>query len=450
MRLQNLILPGRGTKNTFDIDIGDDDGRINSIEECDSTAKPDVPSRVIPTLCHPHIHLDKPFLLNAHNHGEDLPDYSDLALETGSFSEALSMTSTAKERYIPADLSHRGSQLILESIQAGVTSMRAFVEVDNVTQHKCVEAGIQLKKKYAKQCFVQLCVFAQDPVFNEDKRGPENRKLVEEALDKYKDSIDVLGSTPYVEGDPDRQKSNIEWAVQTAIAHGLHLDFHLDYNLDGESEAMIWHVIKILKKEAWTEKVKDKKIVIGHCSRMTLFGIEDMYKLAAEIHDAKLPVSFVGLPTSDLFMMGRPGDGVWGGTRPRGTLQVLELINRFKLNACIGINNVGNAFTPWGSVDPLRLASLGVGVYQAGTPQDAELLFECISARAQNAIGLQDIVVRSIEPKSRALFMLISNDAELVVAGQNTGVAARKRLSVADMVWDPPELRQRRVIGELQ
>lgn len=450
MLLKNLILPGRGSKSTFDVEVNDKDGKIVSIEEHQNAQDAtDVPSRVIPTLCHPHLHLDKPFLLNAHNHGEDLPDYSDLVLEDGSFSEALSKTSTAKERYTPADLSHRGSQLILESIQAGVTSMRAFVEVDHVTQHKCVEAGIELKHKYADQCYVQLCVFAQDPVFNEEKHGPENRKLVEEALEKYGGQVDVLGSTPYVEGDAARQKENIEWAVQTAIQHGLHLDFHLDYNLEEESEPMIWHVVETLQKEKWTEKAKEKTIVIGHCTRMTMFHIEDMYKLAAHIHDAKLPLSFVGLPTSDIFMMGRPGEGQWGGARPRGTLQILELINRFKLNACIGINNVGNAFTPWGSVDPLRLASLGVGVYQAGTPQDAELLFECVSARAQDAIGLSKIVVRSLEPGARALFMIVSNDADIVVAGQQTNVPARKRITVADVVWDPPELRQRRVIGRV-
>lgn len=450
MLLKNLILSSRGTKTTFNLEISDDNSTINSIHECDvAELKQSPPSRVIPTLCHPHIHLDKPFLLTSRSDGEALPNYADLALEDGSFSEALSKISTAKTRYTAADLVHRGSQLIAESVRAGVTSMRAFVEVDHATQHRCVEAGVELKKKFADQCYVQLCVFAQDPVINPEKHGPENRELVEEALCKYRDEIDVLGSTPYVEGDGEKQKANIEWAVQTAMHHRLHLDFHLDYNLDENSEPMIWHVIDVLKGKNWTEHAQNKSVVVGHCTRMTLFSNEQMEQLASQIHDAKLPISFVGLPTSDLFMMGRPTAGERVSSRPRGTIQVLEMIRRFKLNACIGINNVGNAFTPWGNVDPLQLASLGVGIYQAGTPKDAELLFECVSARAQEAIGLQDVVVRSIEEDARALFMVVSNDTTIFVQDRDTGVPARQRLSVADMVWDPPELRQRRVIGQV-
>lgn len=448
MLLTNLILPGRGTTNPFDVEVSDATSKISSIKPT-STPSTTPPSRVIPTLCHPHIHLDKPFLLTAHNEGEDLPDYLDLAPKDGSFAEALTKTAEAKTRYTRADLLHRGSQLIAESIQAGVTSMRAFVEVDHVTRFICVEAGIELRRRFKDQCYVQLCVFAQDPVINDEKHGTENRELMEEALRRFRSDIDVVGSTPYVEGDEGMQRKNIEWAVEQAVEHGMHLDFHLDYNLDPDSKPMIWHVIKVLKESYWTQRAKGKTVVIGHCSRMTMFSAEEMEKLAKEIHDAELPISFVGLPTSDLFMMGRPGNGGWGGSRPRGTMQVLELIRRFKLNACIGINNVGNAFTPWGSVDPLRLASVGIGVYQAGTPQDAELLFECISALAQNAIGLQDIVVRSLEEGANALFMVISNDKTISINGNDTGITARKRLSVADMVWDPPELSQRRVVGKV-
>lgn len=104
-------------------------------------------------------------------------------------------------------------------------------------------------------------------------------------------------------------------------------------------------------------------------------------------------------------MMGRPGDGDDGcGQRVRGTLQVPRIITEYRLNATIGINNVGNAFTPQGSCDPLSIASLGVGLYQAGTQRDAEYLYvgslllrsssylltldqECVSTRAMTAIG---------------------------------------------------------------
>ncbi|KGO67627.1 hypothetical protein PITC_063900 [Penicillium italicum] len=43
---------------------------------------------------------------------------------------------------------------------------------------------------------------------------------------------------------------------------------------------------------------------------------------------------------------------------------------------------------PWGLSDLLSLACLGVGIYQAGSQADAELLYECVSSRAMAAIGL--------------------------------------------------------------
>jgi hypothetical protein len=78
----------------------------------------------------------------------------------------------------------------------------------------------------------------------------------------------------------------------------------------------------------------------------------------------KLPISFVGLPTSDVFMMGELDEEAGGGERFRGTLQVPQMMKRYGMQAALGVYNVGNAFTPQGSCD---VACLGVGIYQAGT-----------------------------------------------------------------------------------
>jgi hypothetical protein len=83
----------------------------------------------------------------------------------------------------------------------------------------------------------------------------------------------------------------------------------------------------------------------------------------------------------------------------------------------VSINNIGNAFTPQGSCDPLSIASLGVGVYQAGTKRDAEILYECISTRARNAIGLstgteaESVNTLSLEPNNPADMLLFSKES---------------------------------------
>lgn len=267
----------------------------------------------------------------------------------------------------------RGQALIEESIQYGVTHIRAFVEVDLVVEMKCLNAGLALKKKFSDICYIQICVFAQDPIFIGNK-GPRMEALLHEAA--AKPGVEVFGSTPYVEDPrPETRISNISFAIMLAKEYGLHLDFHIDYNLDPEEPSLIPLALGLLRTMGWPSNPGSpdfRTVVFGHCTRLTLFNGSEWLDLKEKIGD--LPVSFVGLPTSDLFMMGRPKDGSDRGERVRGTLQVPQIIKQYGLNAAIGANNVGNAFTPHGSCDPLSLASLGVGIYQAGTKDDADLL----------------------------------------------------------------------------
>jgi cytosine/adenosine deaminase-related metal-dependent hydrolase len=351
-----------------------------------------------PALCHPHIHIDKAYLLSH-------PKYTHLQIEDGTFDEAMRLTSKAKSSFEHDDLIERGLRVVDESVQAGVTSMRAFVEIDPIVSLKCIEAGRSLKDKAQPRCHIQICAFAQLPLFSGEDEGREIRDLFEEAL-KPSYSADVLGSTPYVEDDREKMKRNVEWTIDLALEHDLHLDFHLDYNLDPQVEPLVWYVIDTLKAKNWTTRTK-KTIVLGHCTRLSLFKDNEWKRLRKEIAD--LPISFVGLPTSDLFMMRTE-------TGARGTLPIPRLIKEYGLNAAVSINNIGNAFTPQGSCDPLSLASLGVGVYQAGTKRDAEILYECISNRARSAIGLStDIDAESsdlllLKPEQSADMLLFSKE----------------------------------------
>ena len=361
-KIMRVRLPGKQPSELWDITIKE--GRIVSVDAHDKSASGldqngilDGSNRLIaPSLCHAHIHLDKCFLLQD-------PKYGDLQIESGDFKEAMEMTSTAKARFEEEDLKRRGSQLIEESIQHGVTAMRAFVEVDGIVQLKCLDAGLELREKFKGRCDVQICAFAQLPLFSGEDNGAEVRKLMEVAA--INGNVDVLGSTPYVEDDEGKSNDNVRWISALALRNKKYLDLHLDYFLEEDKQPLIWNVLKILKEQDWT-KTGGKRISLGHCTRLTRFREEEWNRLRQEIGD--LTLSFVGLPTSDLFMM-RTSENV------RGTLPLIELIKQYEFNAAIAINNVGNAFTPQGNCDPLSVAQLGVGLYQAPTKDDVQLLY---------------------------------------------------------------------------
>lgn len=311
--------------------------------------------------------------------------------------------------------------------------MRAFVEIDSTVGSKCLDAAITLKREFAHCCRLQICAFAQDPIFS----GPsahENRRLFETACSN--EEVEAIGSTPYVEDSDFHSKENLEWTAKLAQRLNKHLDFHLDYNIDIDRPVMARHVIELAIELDWRTSKTDKTIVLGHCTRLTLFSREEWQDLSHTIQRNDLPIYFVGLPTSDLFIQGKPPDDSGGAERPRGTLQIPQMIQQYGLKGAISINNVGNAFTPQGTCDPLALASLGVGLYQAGTVADVQCLFECVSSRAKEAIGFD----------SETWFQ-VGGRADLIIYQSEGGSddrlsKQRMRLGLEDLVYDPPKDRQ--------
>ncbi|KAF2690258.1 cytosine deaminase protein-like protein [Lentithecium fluviatile CBS 122367] len=409
-----VCLPEKPPSTLWDVSITVD-GKIASIDAHDPDAARqqnsadvlDGANRLLaPSLCHSHIHLDKCFLLQD-------PKYSDLQIENGDFQEAMDITGKAKARFEEDDLLRRGRQLIEESIHHGVTHMRAFVEVDGVVQLKCLDAGLQLKEEFEDRCEIQICVFAQLPLFSGADGGEEVRKLMTVAATE--EGVGVLGATPYVEQDVTKAKMNVRWISSLALAQEKFLDLHLDYFLEEDKQPLIWSVLDIVKDRNWVER-KGKRITLGHCTRLTRFDDGEWSRLKQCVDN--LPVSFVGLPTSDLFMM-RTAENV------RGTLPMVEMIRNYGLDTSIAVNNVGNAFTPYGSCDPLSLATLGVGIYQAGAKKDAEILYESVSSRAKAAIGCE----------STSLSLLVGEPADFVLFNR-VDVGWRCRKSIVEVVYD--------------
>lgn len=116
-------------------------------------------------LCHSHIHLDKCFILD--RCGDLIKGWDLLALtccleklisQRRDFAEAMQVTKLAKAGFRAdlEDLYKRGARIIRESVQYGVTSIRAHVEVDTSVEFACLEAAQRLQRDYRTQCDVQI------------------------------------------------------------------------------------------------------------------------------------------------------------------------------------------------------------------------------------------------------------------------------------------------------
>ncbi|KAL6303449.1 hypothetical protein BKA93DRAFT_332108 [Sparassis latifolia] len=391
-----------GCKDTEFTDLADSPDRCD-LEQLDAEGR----GILLPALCHGHIHLDKCFLLDKCDD-----------LVSGDFTEALKVTAKAKSAF-PADtedLYDRGKRLITESVECGVTLMRAHVEVDRTVNMCCLEAGLRLRDEFQDICDIQIAAFAQDPLFAslDDERPGRNLDLLRNASKRA--GVQAVGSAPYVEPSTEHAKRNIKLILDTAIENRLHVDFHLDYNLDLTSEPLIWYVLEQLH-----ERIRSGRwhagahVCIGHATRLTLFSADEWTRFCQLVCENDLPVTLVGLPPSDLYMMGRNLPQA-----PRSTLNVPKLAREYGLKIGMSVNNIENAFTPQGPLDPLALCPLGVAIFQAGTRQDCRTLLEAVTLNTRTAIGHATMSPLTGESTSTCgLVPTIGNVADFVLLHDN-------------------------------
>lgn len=383
--IRNVRLPcTEQHSGTSTWDIACLDGRVQSITSSGSCVPHDEATIIeadggviIPSLCHSHIHLDKCFIL-----GQCDP------LITGSLPEALRVTNKAKAEF-PKDVDNlyaRATHLIQESVEAGVTAMRAFVEVDTTVGFACLDMGLQLAKEWAEVCHIQIVAFAQEALYESatsTEPGP-NYSLLCEAVSRP--GVSVVGSAPWVEPNHTRALKNIEYILSLAELHNLHADFHLDYNLDPDAVPMVWDVLQQMRQRSWS-RFGGKLVTIGHATRLGLFSSGEWAELkrATDI----LPLEIVALPQSDVYMMGRadPSGRVPVPLAGR-TINAPQVYRDHGVRVALSVNNVENAFTPQGSLDPLTLASLGVALFQVGTEPDWRVLLRSVSTTSKEAIGV--------------------------------------------------------------
>ncbi len=93
-----------------------------------------------------------------------------------------------------------------------------------------------------------------------------------------------------------------------------------------------------------------------------------------------------------------------------------------------------------------------MGIYQVGTVKDAELLYGCVSNRARQAIGLGDgTQCGTIHEGQKLRGCLLLGNQPVVELPAGLGqssmtVSSRQRVSLKDVVWDPPEINLRSVV----
>jgi cytosine deaminase len=310
---------------------------------------------LLPGLVETHIHLDKAFLLDR------------LHQEASSLQEAIRLTREMKFSYTYRDMEDRALRVIRRAVGAGVTHMRCHVEVDPILKLDALNMTLALRERLRDVISLQLVVFPQEGILCQ----PGTKDLMEEAL---RLGADIVGGIPYNDPDP---SEHLRFVFDLAEKYGKPLDLHADFSDDPEQLSILEIVDQSMARGM------QGQVTVGHMTSLGSVPVQRAQIIAASI--AKADINVICLPATDLYLNGR-GDT----EQVRRGLAPVKLLLEEGVNVVFGSNNIRNAFTPFGSGDPLDIALLLAQTVQMGTEEEARVLCEMATYRAARALQIPD------------------------------------------------------------
>ncbi|SFS62562.1 amidohydrolase family protein [Paenibacillus sp. BC26] len=308
---------------------------------------------LLPGLVEAHIHLDKAFLT------EKSP------VAAGGLAEAIAVTRALKNHYTYEDISSRATRVLERSARFGVTSMRCQVEVDPIIGLQAMEATLALKEKWRDTIDLQLVVFPQEGIIQQ----PGTAELMEESL---RMGADVVGGIPYNDYSAN---DHVKIVFDLAEKYGKPVDLHIDFS-DNPSELNI-----LMVAEETINRGYQGRVAAGHVTSLGSVARDHALQYAEKLAEADLQI--ICLPATDLYLGGRQDEQA-----ARRGLTPVKLLQAAGVNVTMGTNNIRNAFTPYGTGDPLDIALLLANTAQFGTTVELAKIMEMATSHAARALGL--------------------------------------------------------------
>ncbi|GEP07949.1 N-acyl-D-amino-acid deacylase [Methylobacterium oxalidis] len=315
----------------------------------------------IPGLLEPHIHLEKALL------EQRMPNQS------GTLAEAIRITGQLKAQQVREDVLDRSRQVLDMAIRNGVVALRAQPDVDPIQGLIGVETGLALADEYRNALDLQIVAFPQEGIL----KAPGTLAMMEEALNM---GASVVGGCPYNERTWEDTRSHIDECFRLAQKYDRPVDLHADF-ADDTSDPRF----------AAAAYIAQKTIDTGYQGRVTL---GHMTSLASLMPDQARPVlellqradiNIVTIPATDTYLGGRKDQA-----NPRRGLTPVAALRKAGVNVTYASNNIRNAFTPFGKVDPLQIGNMLAHIAQLGSPDDQAYVLRMATTNAARAMGIGD------------------------------------------------------------
>ena len=345
-------------------DIGVSDGKIVQIaprisqkgqQEIDAQGR-----LTTPTFIDPHLHLDKALISEVVR-----PNIS------GTLDEAIEIIWEKKKAYTVEDIVERASEVLRWGIGHGTTIFRTNVDVDTIGRLVPLEALLEVKKRFAHLCQIQIVAFPQEGIL----KDPGAEKLLRQAMKK---GADVVGGMPFNERTEADSQKHIDICFQIAKESGADLDMHVDETDDPSARTL-----ELLAAKTIQEGYKSRVTAVHTCA---LAAYDDVHaaKVIALVKEASL--NMITNPATNLMLQGRSDKG----PKRRGITRVKELLAA-GVNVCYGQDCVKDTFYPtFGQADMLEVGLITAHAAHMSLPQDIETLFDMPTFNAARTLRLDD------------------------------------------------------------
>ena len=339
-------------------DIGILDGKIAALDQkIDGEAATLIDAGgnlVTESYVNTHLHLCKVYTLMMMD-DEAMKSYQGSAM--GKAMTGIELAMKVKEQYDEKWIIENVRKAVALAAYYGNTHIRALADVDSKAKLEGVKALIKAREEFKGIVDIQVVAFAQDGVVRE----PGAADLVREAM---KLGADVAGGIPWIE------YTDADIAEHVKVIFDIAEEFDADVSMlvDDAGDPGL-RSIELMAVETIKRKRFGRSLA-HHARAMALYPKPYFQKLSALLKKAR---------------MGVVSDPQTGPLHAR----VHELLEEGNL-VCLGQDDISDAYYAYGRNNMLEVAFLASHLLWMTTRPEMEILYDMITTRAAECIGIKD------------------------------------------------------------
>jgi cytosine deaminase len=298
------------------------------------------------------LHLDKVFT----GSWLDATATTEYTTETmGGAMTAIELASEVKRRYEEREVAERVARALTEAEFAGVSHVRAFVDVDTTAGLVGLKGVLKARERFAGRIDVQVVSFPQDGLL----RDPGAEELVAEGLEL---GADVVGGIPWIEYTDADVRRHVDMAFDLARRFDRPISMLVDDAGDPNLRSLEYFAVRAVE-EGWQGRVS-----ACHARAMSLYNEVYHRKVIALLKRAQMGIV----------------------TNPHtGPLHVrIKDLTAEGVPLAIGGESVNDAYYPFGRANMLEAAFVVAHTAWMWTAAEQELLYDMITTQPARILGL--------------------------------------------------------------